>query len=153
MEDKSPYAAAANVPVIKSPSLRVPKPVTLPPDIHPLPLSVEPYFVYPFRVEPHILTMESSRRSTLAAHAARREAYLKAREEEKERRKREALRKVAPGFDPQGVLVPTRTASISLPISPAPGSTSPPGGHRHTKSVMEDLVDQLAALDSSSSNK
>ncbi|KAK7443500.1 hypothetical protein VKT23_015673 [Stygiomarasmius scandens] len=153
MEDKSPYAAAANVPLIKSPSLRVPKPVTLPPDIHPLPDSVTAYFVYPFTLEPHILTTESSRRTTLAAHAARREAYLKAREDEKERRKREALRKIAPGFDPQGVLVPTpsRNASISLPMTPAPGSASPPGGHRHTKSVMEDLVDQLAALDSGGS--
>ncbi|THV02580.1 hypothetical protein K435DRAFT_962895 [Dendrothele bispora CBS 962.96] len=155
-EDKSPYAAAANVPIIKSPSLRVPKPVTLPPDIHPLPDSVTAYFVYPYTLEPHILTTESSRRSTLAAHAARRDAYLQAREDEKERRKREALRKIAPGFDPRGVLVPTptptRNASISLPISPdTTGSRSNAGdgpGHRHTKSVMEDLVDQLAALDS-----
>ncbi|KAK7054848.1 hypothetical protein VNI00_003311 [Paramarasmius palmivorus] len=98
--------------------------------------------------------MEASRRSTLAAHATRREAYMKAREDEKERRKREALRKIAPGFDPQGVLVPTRTSSV--PLQPteqqASGSGTPSNpanpGHRHTRSVMDDLVDHLAALDS-----
>lgn len=69
-------------------------------------------FVYPFTLEPHVLTVEASRRSTLAAHAARREAYLKAREEEKERRKREALRKIAPGFEPKSTpLVPTKRFS------------------------------------------
>ncbi|KAG6837572.1 hypothetical protein H0H93_006986 [Arthromyces matolae] len=120
--------------------------VVLPPDIHPLPDSVTDYFVYPFTLEPHVITLESSRRSTVAAHAARREAYLRQREEGKERRKRDALRRIAPGFEPQGsVLVPTRTTSGPNPL---PNTDQDQPGHRHTRSVMEDLVDQLAALDS-----
>ncbi|KAJ7627693.1 hypothetical protein DFH06DRAFT_1285036 [Mycena polygramma] len=131
MPDQTQYAPAARAPLIKSPSLRVPRPIVLPPDIHPLPDSVTPYFVYPFTLEPHVLTLESSRRTTLAAHATRREEYLRARADEKERRKRDALRRIAPGFEPQGhLLVPTKRSS----------------------SVMEDLVDQLAALDSASSS-
>ncbi|KIK65140.1 hypothetical protein GYMLUDRAFT_39534 [Collybiopsis luxurians FD-317 M1] len=149
-EDKSPYAAVAHVPLIKSPSLRVPPRVQLPEDIHPLPESVTAYFVYPFTLEPHVLTMESSRRSTMAANEARREAYLRSREDEKEQRKREALRKIAPGFEPRGtVLVPTRATSVPLSTTPDNADASVNGpGHRHSKSVMEDLVDQLAALDS-----
>ncbi|KAF9071079.1 hypothetical protein BDP27DRAFT_1362097 [Rhodocollybia butyracea] len=157
--EKSPYAAAAHVPLIKSPSLRVPTQVELPEDIHPLPDSVTAYFflierqfVYPFTLEPHVVTMESSRRSTIAAHAARREAYLQSREDEKEQQKRDALRKIAPGFEPRGsLLVPTRATSVP----PTPGNDNLAAmphnsatGHRHTRSVMEDLVDQLAALDS-----
>ena len=91
------------------------------------------------------MTLESSRRQTLAAHAARREALLRAREDEKERRKRDALRKIAPGFEPQGMpLVPTKKA--------AGGDHDTRTGQTvHQKSVMDDLVDQLAALDSTSS--
>ena len=111
-------------------------------------------FVYPFSLENHILTLESSRRKTFAAHAARREAYLKARLEEKERRKRDALRKIAPGFEPRSTpLVPTRVASVGPPVD-GPIPSPPPIGtasHVRTKSVMEDLVDQLAALDSTES--
>nr|GAT55352.1 predicted protein [Mycena chlorophos] len=145
MPEQTQYAPAARVPLIKSPSLRVPRPVVLPPDIHPLPESVNAYFVYPYTIEPHILTLESSRRSTLAAHQAQREAYLRQRLEEKERRKRDALRRIAPGFEPQGqVLVPTKRSSLVGPLPP-----SPPQSQQRPKSVMEDLVDQLAAMDSS----
>lgn len=105
-------------------------------------------------MENHILTLESSRRKTFAAHTARREAYLKARLEEKERRKRDALRKIAPGFEPRSTpLVPTRVASVGPPVD-GPIPSPPPIGtasHVRTKSVMEDLVDQLAALDSTES--
>ncbi len=107
-------------------------------------------FVYPFTLEPHILTVESSRRTTMMAHAARREALLRARDDEKERKRREALRRIAPGFEPTGsVLVPTRTGSFqrtdSAPVSSLPVEST----HQRTRSVMDDLVDQLAAMDSS----
>lgn len=104
-------------------------------------------FVYPFTLEPHILTLESARQSTLAAHAARRESYLHSREDDKERRKRDALRKIAPGFEPQGVpLVPVR---VERPLS---GSALSVGNTSTTpKSVMDDLVDHLAAMDARAS--
>ncbi|KAF8151559.1 hypothetical protein B0H34DRAFT_790884 [Crassisporium funariophilum] len=152
MDTSSPYAAAAQIPLIKAPSLRVPQPVELPPDIHPLPESVNEYFVYPFVLEPHIITLESSRRSTIAAHAARREAYLRSREDEKERRKRDALRRIAPGFEPHGsLLVPTKN-----PGNPSPhqaGELGQDKAHQRTRSVMDDLVDQLAALEAAASSK
>ncbi|TFK68919.1 hypothetical protein BDN72DRAFT_870805 [Pluteus cervinus] len=140
MADHSQYSSASSVPLIKSPSIRVPKPVILPPDIHPLPDNITDYFVYPFTLEPHVITLESSRRTTIAAHSARREAYIRSREDEKERRRREALRRIAPGFEPQGsVLVPTRPAQNPLP-EPTP-----------VRSVMDDLVDHLANLSSGGS--
>ncbi|KAG1759486.1 hypothetical protein EDD22DRAFT_955835 [Suillus occidentalis] len=134
-QTESQYAAAAQVPLIKSPGLRVPPPVHLPPDIHPLPDSVIPYFVYPFTLEPHILTVESSRRTTLAAHTARREAYLRAIEDEREWRRKEALRRVAPGFDPAATLVPVR-AEVQSEVN--------------KMDVMDQLVDQLARMENGS---
>ncbi|TRM66598.1 hypothetical protein BD626DRAFT_545769 [Schizophyllum amplum] len=145
MSEQSPYAAAARVPLIKSPSLRVPQATELPPDIHPLPDSVTAYFVYPFTLESQVVAAESARRSSMAAEAARHERYLRDREEEKQRRKREALRRVAPGFDPSAVLVPTKTGqSQGPPISADPAPTT---GHQRTRSVMDDLVDHLAQMD------
>jgi hypothetical protein len=106
-------------------------------------MSVPAQFVYPFTLEPHILTLESSRRTTLAAHATRREAYLQAREDERERRKREALRKVAPGFEPQAApLVPV---SLSKPDAPSSSSNND-GASKRPEDVMEDLVNKLAEM-------
>jgi len=152
----SEQAQAAKIPLIKSPSLRVPPPVQLPPDVHPLPDDVSAYFVYPFTLEPHVITLESSRQSTLAAHATRRDAYLRSRQEEKERRKREALRKIAPGFEPTGgPLVPVkveRPLSISGPVSGL--SAMKEGNHQYStqgngapNNVMDDLVEQLEAME------
>ncbi|KIY48738.1 hypothetical protein FISHEDRAFT_58719 [Fistulina hepatica ATCC 64428] len=142
MPEQSQYAAATHVPLIKSPSLRIPHMVELPPDIHPLPDSVTAYFAYPFTLEPHVLTFQNARRTTLAAHATRRSAYLAAREEDKARRKRDALRKVAPGFDPEHVLEPTRTGSGGAGAPPSPVIAP-----QQQQSVMHDLIDQLAAMD------
>ncbi|KAG8911595.1 hypothetical protein FRC01_005629 [Tulasnella sp. 417] len=154
-QDHAQYAASSNVPLIKSPSLRVPKSVEVPPDMYPLPDSITEYFAYPFTLEPHVITLESSRKTTIAAHAARREACLASREHEKERRKREALQRVAPGYHPEsGPLAPKRLGDLmakrldepvtksgvdlmGLPLPPPP-----------TRSVMDDLVDQLAAMES-----
>jgi hypothetical protein len=103
-------------------------------------------FVYPFTLEPHVITLESSRRATLAMHAARREAFLRAREEEKEKRKRDKLRKVAPGFEPNaGVLVPTRNSAL---FSGDDHRSNGSDGKKEID-VMDDLVEQLARLESS----
>jgi hypothetical protein len=119
--------------------------------------------VYPFTLESHILTIESSRRSTFAAHAAKHEALLRTRQEEHDRRRREALNRIAPGFDPsKGALVPEKRMSLvgsvnpvssSLGGSPSPGAAVASGSgqeHTRTRSVMDDLVDQLAMLDANS---
>ncbi|KAH9988773.1 hypothetical protein BJV74DRAFT_459407 [Russula compacta] len=157
-QSKSHYAAASRVPLIQSPSLRVPRLVELPPDIHPLPESVNAYFVYPFTLEPHVINVESNRRATIAAHAARREAYLHAREDEKQRRKREALRRIAPGFEPLGgPLVPVKTGAALGQQQQEEGSDAAAAAAAATaggeglpqRDVMDDLVDRLAALEDS----
>lgn len=85
------------------------------------------------------MTLESSRRATLAAHAAKREAYLQARQNDKEQRKRDALRRIAPGFEPSGpVLVPVRKEILS-PTEPPP------------RDPMDSLFDQLETLNVNSS--
>ena len=109
-------------------------------------------FVYPFTLETHILTLESSRRSTLAAHAAKHEAILKQRAEDKERRRKEALRRVAPGFDPEsGPLVPDKLAKVEDNVVDAEKGNESGRENTHTRqrSVMDDRVDHLAALDAS----
>ena len=71
-----------------------------------------PQFVYPFTLEPHVLKMELNCREMIATTAARREEYLRAREDEKQRRKREALGRIAPGFEPRSApLVPVKTGT------------------------------------------
>lgn len=152
------YAAAANVPLIKSPALRVPPPVKLPPDIHPLPDSVTPYFVYPFTLESHVLALESSRRNTIAAHAVRREALLRARDDERQRRKREALRRVAPGFEGNdAVLMPVRVKppDVNNASNDTIGERQPSAARsvdgandgQGQVGTLDDLADQLARLD------
>lgn len=166
---QSQYAAASNVPLIKSPSLRVPPPVVLPPDIHPLPDSVTAYvptipspskpvrlqltlaqFVYPFTLEPHVLSLAAARRNTLEAHSARRDALLRARADARNERARAALARIAPGFEPQGaLLVPVRkvaalAGSGTQHILDAVEELKEDG----PKDAMAALVDGLAAMDS-----
>jgi hypothetical protein len=84
----------------------------------------------------------------MAAQAARREAYLRARQDEKERRKREALRRIAPGFEPQAApLIPVKKDAASHGLGT--GSEKQAGAGSHRRDVMEDLVDGLVALESS----
>lgn len=147
--------------------------VPIPSDVHPLPedvtayvksfavlylhpsLTLYPQFVYPFTLEPHVLTLESSRQSTLQAHVTRNTAYLRSRDDEKLRRQREALRRIAPGFEPSGgTLVPTKLAprkETSPPLTQSLGSRQFPSSSPPPRDVMNELVDQLVALDSAKS--
>jgi hypothetical protein len=105
-------------------------------------------FAYPFTLEPHIVTLESSRRSTIAAHGARRDAYLAQRADQREQRRRAALARIAPGFSEGAVLIPVKRTSI-LPGS-VPASLLDADNELHApgpKDVMADLVDELARLD------
>ncbi|KAI9465540.1 hypothetical protein BJY52DRAFT_1091786, partial [Lactarius psammicola] len=135
---KSQYLAASRVPLIQFPALRVPKHVELPPDIHPSTL------------EPHVLAVEFNLRMTLAVHAARRKAFLRAREDEKQRRKCQALRCIALGFEPcVAPLVPVKMGPALDQQRKEDGVGSVAAGNQggHLRGVMDDLVDRLAALE------
>lgn len=111
--------------------------------------NLAPQFVYPFTLEPHIITLESSRRATIAAHTTRREAYVRHRADEIERRKRDALHKIAPGLGT--MLVPTRASHSHE------SNTTATGAEQHQvqekeRDVMDALVDQLAAIESKQSS-
>ena len=98
----------------------------------------------------------------IAAQAERHEAYLHAREEEKQRRKREALRRIAPGFEPRSApLVPVKTGAALGQQQQGQGQEGQqseggnatggggPGQGLPQRDVMDDLVDRLAALEES----
>ncbi|KLT45902.1 hypothetical protein CC85DRAFT_234697, partial [Cutaneotrichosporon oleaginosum] len=101
------YAAAATVPLIKSPSLWLPPPVELPSDVHPLPEDITAYFVYPFTLEQHVVSLQPPPHIAIAERRARNAAILHAREAEEEEREKAALHKLAPGYNPAAMLVPT----------------------------------------------
>jgi hypothetical protein len=146
----------------------------MPNDIHPLPDDVAAYvrlslpsissptltvglqFVYPFTLETHVLSPppphvpHSALRAQIAAVRAARLDFLRRRAEEKACRRREALRKVAPGWEEGGdaVLQPKRLSALGMGpggrTPPVPSATLPPSG---TRDPMLDLVDGIASLD------
>ncbi|WWD20403.1 hypothetical protein CI109_104879 [Kwoniella shandongensis] len=109
------YGAAATVPLIKSPSLWLPKPVELPNDIHPLPEDITAYFVYPFTLEEHVLSIHPSPHEAISQRRARNAEILHQREVEEEQRERDTLRRIAPGYNPSSLLVP-KSASTPTPV-------------------------------------
>ncbi|OWZ62737.1 hypothetical protein AYX14_01513 [Cryptococcus neoformans] len=161
------YAAAATVPLIKSPSLWLPQPVELPNEIHPLPEDITAYFVYPFTLEEHVLSIHPSPHEAIALKRAKCAEILHKREEAEEQKERDNLKRIAPGYNPSSVLVPisashTPSASISQPLVPsgaAPGAngaaqsvTSPNSeaqAHgRAENDPMDDLVARLEEMES-----
>lgn len=81
------YATCSRVPLIKSPAVRVPPPIILPNNLHPLPPNLQEYFVYPFNLE-HFVLENADRR---------------------EKARKQDMLKRAPGWNEDGkVLEPTR---------------------------------------------
>ncbi|KAL0255281.1 hypothetical protein I308_100078 [Cryptococcus tetragattii IND107] len=159
------YAAAATVPLIKSPSLWLPQPVELPNEIHPLPEDITAYFVYPFTLEEHVLSIHPSPHEAISLKRAKCAEILHRREEAEEQKERDNLKRIAPGYNPSSVLVPisashTPTSSISRPLAPpvdanggAPSVTSPRSSDTHTQAQaaidpMDDLVAKLEEMES-----
>ncbi|KAI5477707.1 hypothetical protein MNV49_005990 [Pseudohyphozyma bogoriensis] len=87
-----------SIPHIKSPSFYVNPPVELPPDIHPLPLNITDYFVYPLTLEPHALNLLSQSLLTFRTDQTKRLELLKRRDEEQEAERRRKLNAIAPGW-------------------------------------------------------
>lgn len=81
------YATSSRVPLIKSPAVRVPPPIVLPNNLHPLPPNLQDYFVYPFNLERFVLENADKR----------------------EKARKQDMLKRAPGWNEDGkVLEPTR---------------------------------------------
>ncbi|UZJ56174.1 hypothetical protein CBS101457_005494 [Exobasidium rhododendri] len=85
------YATCARLPLIKSPTLRVPHPIVLPPTLHPLPPNIQDYFVYPFGLEKFVLDAAEKRKQE----------------------KKDEMQRRAPGWiEGGGVLQPTKRGSV-----------------------------------------
>ncbi|KAJ9094812.1 hypothetical protein QFC20_006826 [Naganishia adeliensis] len=113
MANTSQYQAANIAPLIKSPSLWLPKPVEFPMDVHPLPDDISAYFVYPFTLEPHILAQQPPIHEKIRALRERYARMLDDRRREEEEKRKEAMNRIAPGYNPStSLLVPnTRTTN------------------------------------------
>ncbi|ORY34593.1 hypothetical protein BCR39DRAFT_513542 [Naematelia encephala] len=140
------YSAAATVPLIKSPSLWLPRPVELPNDIHPLPEDITAYFVYPFTLETHVLSLHPAPHDAIAQRRAHNAEILHHREVEEEQREREALHKVAPGYNPASLLVPMSASPALSPAHSTVPETKPTKQIEHDP--MDDLVSRLEEMES-----
>ncbi|WVN87474.1 uncharacterized protein L203_102656 [Cryptococcus depauperatus CBS 7841] len=145
------YAAAATVPLVKSPSLWLPKPVELPNDIHPLPEDITAY-------ENHVLNLHPSPHEAISQKRAKCAEILHEREEEEEQKERDAIRKIAPGYNPSSVLVPksshTPSSSISQTFNQLSSTTQTDPTQTYERSqtketdAMDDLVARLEEMES-----
>jgi hypothetical protein len=124
-------------------------------------------FVYPFTLETHVLSPpwphqpHAAIRAQIAATRAARLQVLHRREEDKASRRKEVLRRVAPGWEEgsgDSVLQPKRLSAAGPALGngggvggvggggrqqPLPSATMPPGA----VDPMLELVDALASLD------
>ncbi|CAD6885826.1 unnamed protein product [Tilletia controversa] len=167
------YSRIASVPLLLSPALRLPDPPTFPQDLHPLPLDIAPYMIYPFSLEAHVLHPDPAAGGPLVEEdpldvlqAAR--DFLAERAAKAERDRKAALQRIAPGWAElegrAGVLEPKRKVHQASPGISTPSAVptdlfaqlaaSTPGGHTPSNgnaatpsSQLDDLAAQLAALD------
>ncbi|KAK4052694.1 hypothetical protein OIV83_001981 [Microbotryomycetes sp. JL201] len=145
------------VPLIKSPSFWVSKPIELPPDIHPLPEDVQAYFVYPHTIEAHALSALPAALDKLhRAHEARCH-LLASYAESKERARKARLNQIAPGWSEGGQVMQPSRKETRLDVAVASDSNFATTGttESHTQQVnaasgsLDDFVAGLEKLDSS----
>lgn len=95
--------------------------------------------MYPFTLEQHVVSLQPPPHVAITERRARNAAILHAREAEEEEREKAALHKMAPGYNPAAMLVPThRKGSASQPVPASP---------EREKDPMDDLVAQLEAME------
>ncbi|BGO94885.1 hypothetical protein NBRC10512_007172 [Rhodotorula toruloides] len=136
----TPSQLVDKVPLIKNPGFWIPKPVELPPDIHPLPEDVHAYFVYPHTLEAHVLSTLPSALSHRKAQHTQRLALLASYAESKERARKARLNQVAPGWDEGGkALMPVQVRRET--VVPAKEEKR----RRETENLMGGSDDEAAA--------
>lgn len=146
------YALAARVPLMKSHSVTAPKTITLPPELHPLPADISAYFVYPFSLESYVLDPSTPSSATIAALQQRHTSFLEARHIARQERQREAMQRLAPGYDAgrAAPLLPTHSKqqqeAQALQQRQADAQSRPD----QQRTPLDDLADHLSQLSSSS---
>ena len=103
--------------LVLDPEYQIPPPVTFPVDMHPLPEDIDAYCVYSYRAEDLVRTSSNLSSSRFRAMRSEQESFLKEKQLARERRERERLQKMAPGWahhgDARMVLQPTRVPTTS----------------------------------------
>ncbi|EST08721.1 hypothetical protein PSEUBRA_001802 [Kalmanozyma brasiliensis GHG001] len=146
------YSLASRVPLIKSPSISLPKPVRLPQDLHPLPADISAYFVYPFSLESYVLDPNTPSSSTIDQLLAKHQQYLENREREKENKHKEMLMKMAPGWSGD-VLLPKASGGAARESAPVATEARDQAAKPHQteeqveRTPLDELADHLAQLD------
>ncbi|WFD19789.1 hypothetical protein MCAP1_002025 [Malassezia caprae] len=101
--------------LVQVPECQAPQPITLAPDMHPLPPSIDAYCAYPFTAE-NLAEALSARLSADQLRAQREEqmAFLQQYKERKEHERQAYLHKVAPGWahGDHSVLQPTPAPAL-----------------------------------------
>ncbi|GAA5921092.1 hypothetical protein JCM3775_004087 [Rhodotorula graminis] len=120
----TPGQLVDKVPLIRNPGFWVPKPVELPPDIHPLPEDVHAYFVYPHTLEAHVLSTLPAALDTLQQTHTQRLALLASYAESKERARKARLNQVAPGYAEGGAALEPVRRETAVPKSAAAAQRS-----------------------------
>jgi hypothetical protein len=116
------YATCSRVPLIKSPAVRVPPPIILPTNLHPLPPNLQEYFVYPFNLE-HFVLENADRR---------------------EKARKQDMLKRAPGWNEDGkVLEPTRRPTSMQNFD----ETQQTGIGINERNEIDEIADMLDRLD------
>ncbi|KAE8216427.1 hypothetical protein CF327_g466 [Tilletia walkeri] len=142
------YSRIAAIPLLLSPALRLPPAPTFPQDLHPLPLDIAPYMIYPFTLEAHVLHPDPNAGGPLVEddplevlQAAR--EFLTERAAKMERERKAALQRIAPGWAElegrAGVLEPKRKVHQATPSMSSPSFSNP------SPTTSTDLFAQLAA--------
>jgi hypothetical protein len=100
--------------------------------------------VYPFTLEQHVVSLQPPPHIAIAERRARNAAILHAREAEEEEREKAALHKLAPGYNPAAMLVPTHRDG-----TPHAEASPPQASPKKEADPMDELVAQLEQMESS----
>lgn len=110
-------------------------------------LELTPQFVYPFTLEQHVVGLTPPPHVAIAEQRARNAAVLHAREVEEEQRERDALHKLAPGYNPSSLLVPTARGGAAPAGAAQPASSGAAAASTAAPDPMDELVAQLEELE------